>query len=179
MEFNRMRSIIDVIPFVLATNPGVANRAAMSVHKLVLGTTTNELVWLDQVLRQRSSYSGDYYYEWHKLSPDQLGKLERLFRSSPHAHVRWNALSLIERLGKWDSIYYLLRAVRDFDEAIAERSRFAIQRWLSRFNRDFSSPTPEQWARLDIALEEDGNLLDDGTVEQLRFSLAGFKYAKN
>jgi HEAT repeat protein len=506
MESNPTRSIIDVIPFVLATNPGVATYAAMSVHKLVLGATTNELVWLDQVLRQRSSYSGDYFYEWHKLSPDQLGKLERfddasvsllgiasfhqsgyvreaainrlalntsgdelrflllrvndwvsnvrdaaydairarlkpnyarhfiknlklisrleqagrsdpkpliqaiyqllqsgecrtallealtsedrfikrasfklalnsinpdlpeivrmaldqkdtlvrvwaaqrvssvftratldhflklmkhdkfmpvrrealrimvqqnspellvelhtalldthasmreearyhlrklgttdvaafyrgqfltgadlysvisglgetgeaaddhfivpytshpagkirgaaiqalaklnrnahvglfiealkdqvphvsrlalkaladkastingeriweLFRSSAHAHVQWNALSLIERLGKWDNIYYLLRAVRDSDEAIADRSRFAIQCWLARFNKNFSSPTPEQLARLCIALEEDGNLLDDRTVEQLRFSLAGFKYAKN
>src|SRR5256885_1061194 len=64
-------AIIDIIPFILATSPDVATAAARSVHKLVLGATTNELVWLDQVLRRRSSYSGDYLYEWHKLSPGQ------------------------------------------------------------------------------------------------------------
>jgi hypothetical protein len=37
-------AIIDIIPFILATSPDVATAAARSVHKLVLGTTTNELV---------------------------------------------------------------------------------------------------------------------------------------
>ena len=101
-------------------------------------------------------------------------RIWELFQSSAHAHVRRNALSLIEKLGKWDSIYYLLRAVRDADEVMACMSRFAIQRWLARFNRSFSSPTPEQLTRLGNALEEGGNLLDDRTVDQLRFSTRGF-----
>ena len=68
-------AIIEIIPFILANGPGVATAAARSVHKLLLAATTNGLVWLDQVLRQRSFYSAN---EWHKLTPDQLGKLERL-----------------------------------------------------------------------------------------------------
>lgn len=98
-----------------------------------------------------------------------------LFRSAAHAHVKWNALSLIERVDKWDRIYYLLSAVRDSDEAIAVRCKVSIQCWPQRFNRSFSSPTPEQVARLRIALDESGNLLDSWTMEQLRFSIAGFK----
>src|SRR3954467_15212631 len=58
-----------------------------------------------------------------------------------------NALALMEKLGKWDSIYYLLRVVRDSDEAIADMSRFAIQLWLAQFNGSLSSPTAEQLAR--------------------------------
>jgi HEAT repeat protein len=112
-----------------------------------------------------------------KASAIDAERIWELFRSAAHTHVKRNALSLIERLGKWDSVYYLLRAVRDFDETIADMSRFAIQSWLARFNRSFSSPTAEQLARLRIALEENGNLLDDQTVEQLRFSMAGFKHA--
>src|SRR5207302_5591667 len=75
-------AIVDVLPFVLAAKPDVAAAAAMSVHKIVLRTTTKELVWLDYVLRRRSSYSGDYLYEWHKLSPEQLGLLERFGEAS-------------------------------------------------------------------------------------------------
>ena len=101
-------------------------------------------------------------------------RIWELFQASAHAHVRRNALSLIEKLGKWNSIYYLLRAVRDSDEAIAGMSRFAIQRWLARFNRSFSSPTHEQLARLLNALDEGSSLFDDRTVEQLRFSMRSF-----
>ena len=98
-------------------------------------------------------------------------RIWELFQATALAHVRRNVLSLIEKVGKWDSIYYLLRAVRDSDEAIAGMSRFAIQRWLARFNRSFSSPTHEQLARLSNALDEGSNMLDDRTVEQLRFSM--------
>ena len=40
-------AIVDVLPFVLASKPDVAGAAAMSVHKLVLKSTAQELVWLD------------------------------------------------------------------------------------------------------------------------------------
>jgi hypothetical protein len=97
-----------------------------------------------------------------------------LFRSATHAHVKRNALSLIEKLGKWDSIYYLVRAVSDSEEGIAGMSRFGIRRWLTRFNRSFLSPTPEQFARLRNAIEECGSLVDKKTQEQLWFSMRGF-----
>jgi HEAT repeat protein len=109
-----------------------------------------------------------------KASTVKGAQVWELFQSSTHAHMKRNALSLIEKLSKWESIYYLVKAVRDSDEAIAGRSRFGIQRWLAKFNRSFSSPTPEQLARLGSALEEGGNLLDEATLEQLRFVMKGF-----
>lgn len=112
-----------------------------------------------------------------KVSTINGERIWELFQSAAHAHVKRNVFSLIERLGKWDSIYYLVRAVRDPDEAIAVMSRSAIQRWLARFNRSFSSPTPEQLTKLGHALAEGGNLLDSGTMEQLRFSMRGFNHA--
>ena len=98
----------------------------------------------------------------------------KLFSLATHAHVRRNALALIEKLGKWDSIHFMVRAVCDSDEDITGISRFGVQRWLARFNRSFLSPTPEQLAQLDNALEECGGLLDEKTQEQLRFSMRGF-----
>src|SRR6185437_14381477 len=79
---NEPAAIVDILPFVLAAKPDVATAAATSVHKLVLRITTKELMWLDCVLRRRSSYSGDYLYEWHKLSPERFGLIERFGEAS-------------------------------------------------------------------------------------------------
>jgi HEAT repeat protein len=97
-----------------------------------------------------------------------------IFLAAAHDHVKRNAFSLLEKLGKWESIYYLLRTIRDSDQAVAGMSHFSIQRWLARFNRSFSAPTREQLLRLSSALEESGNLLSETTKERLQFSLKGF-----
>ena len=115
---------------------------------------------LKALIDQASSVSGE--------------RIWKLFSLATHAHVRRNALALIEKLGKWDSIHFMVRAVCDSDHDRTGMSRFGIQRWLARFNRSFLSPTPEQLAQLNNALDECGDLLDDQTVEQLRFSMKGF-----
>ena len=98
----------------------------------------------------------------------------KLLQSATNTHVKRNAFSLIEKLGKWDSIYYLARAVRDSDETIAALGQLGIQRWLARVNRSFTSPSSEQLTTLRKALEETGNLLDAETMRQLQFSMKGF-----
>jgi HEAT repeat protein len=101
-------------------------------------------------------------------------RIWKLLHLATDAHVRRNALSLIEKLGKWDSIHYMLRAVCDSDEEITAMSRSGIQRWLARFNRSFLSPKPDQLGQLNNALEECGGRIDEKTQEQLRFSMRGF-----
>ena len=97
-----------------------------------------------------------------------------LFSSASHIHVKRNALSLIEKLGKWESIPLILRALSDTDEEIVTMSRAGIARWLGGVNRNFSSPTPEQLQRLRDALLTADNLIDEETREQLLFSMKGF-----
>ena len=109
-----------------------------------------------------------------KVSSVSGERIWKLFSLATRAHVRRNALSLIERLGKWDSIHYMVRAVCDSDKDITEMSRFGVQRWLARFNRSFLSPTPDQLGQLNNALEECGGRIDEKTQEQLRFSMRGF-----
>jgi HEAT repeat protein len=94
-----------------------------------------------------------------------------IFASAPRGHIKRNALSLLERLPKWDSIYYLLKAMRDGDEAIADMGRIAIQRWLARFNRTFNLPSSDQIAKVKTALAESDTLLDERTREQILFSI--------
>lgn len=97
-----------------------------------------------------------------------------LFTSTAHAHVKRNAFALIGRFAKWESIAYLIRALCDTDETIVALSRFAIRRWLIRFNRSFTAPTSEQLARFKDALGQCGRLLDEATQEQLSFSIKGY-----
>lgn len=96
-------------------------------------------------------------------------------RTQSHSHVKRNALSLLERFGKWDSIYYLVKALRDPDERIAGISRLGIQRWLAGFNRTFTLPTGDQMTKLVTALEKCGDLLDERTKEQISFSVKAFE----
>jgi hypothetical protein len=98
-------------------------------------------------------------------------KVWTIFVSAPKGHVKRNALSLLQRLPKWDSIYYLLKAMRDSDEAVARMSRIGIQRWLLRFNRTFSPPSGDQIARVKARLEACGELLDEKTREEILFSI--------
>jgi hypothetical protein len=100
--------------------------------------------------------------------------LREIFTSSPRGHVRRNVLQLFTGLSKWDRLYFLLGAACDDDEEIAEQSRHNIGRWLAQFNRGFTRPSREQLERLSRALEKCGDLLDENTREQLRFSMKGF-----
>lgn len=100
--------------------------------------------------------------------------LWEIFNTSSPPHVRHNARYLLSRLGKWDGIYYLIRAAGDHDVRIAEASRLGVVRWLSQFNRSFSAPTLEQISRFESALRERGHLLGESVREQLWFSVKGF-----
>jgi hypothetical protein len=107
----------------------------------------------------------------------QVGSGERLwemFQAARLPHVKRNALFLLAHLHKWDSIYFLIKAVRDPDEEIESRSQHYAQRWLKQFNRGFSIPTQEQLSKIRRAIDECGARLGESTREQLLFSLKGF-----
>lgn len=102
------------------------------------------------------------------------GRLWEIFSSSSYGHVKRNALSLLEKIGKWDSIYFLVKSTSEPDQRVASRALIAIDRWLWRFNRTFPVPTPDQLTKLSSALNECGDHLDEKTREQLWFCMKGF-----
>jgi len=104
-----------------------------------------------------------------KTSLLSAARVWEIFSSTAHAHVKRNALSLLGRFAKWESISYLVRSVSENDDEIVELSRMAIRRWLIRFNRSFTSPTSEQLARVRDAVESWGALLDEKTEQLLSF----------
>src|SRR5262249_10126055 len=110
-----------------------------------------------------------------KVSLVSNERLWQIFCSTSHAHVKRNVLSLLERYGKWDSIYFMVKAIADPDVSVAELALLNIQGWLWRYNRTFSSPAPDQLANLGSALQDCGDLLDEKTREHLWFCLRGWR----
>src|SRR5262249_1120488 len=102
-------------------------------------------------------------------------RLWQIFRSTSHTHVKRNVLSLLERYGKWDSIYFMVKAIADPDVSVAELALLNIHGWLWRYNRPSSSPAADQLAKLGSALQDCGNLLDEKTREHLWFCLRGWR----
>ncbi|HSS20362.1 MAG TPA: hypothetical protein VLL54_09820 [Pyrinomonadaceae bacterium] len=101
-------------------------------------------------------------------------RIWEILRSATNPHVKRNALSLLQRLNKWESIYYLINAIRDPDEGISELSTSAVERWLVRFNRSFTRPTHPQIGRLVKAVDDAGDRLNEKTKQQLLFSVKSF-----
>ena len=104
-----------------------------------------------------------------KTSRLSAARIWELFQSATHDHVKRHTFSLLAKFSKWESISYIVRAVCDADEKIVAIAHVEIQRWFIRFNRSFSTATPEQLGKLRESLEECGHLIDEATREQLRF----------
>lgn len=117
-------AVIEMLPFVLSRRNDVAEAAATAIHKLILETTTQELAWLDEELRLRSSWSGDTFYEWSKLSPEQLPSFERfdlasvalLGMASFHrsGFVREAAVRALERMTTGAELKFLILRLNDW-----------------------------------------------------------------
>jgi hypothetical protein len=81
-DSNEPAAITGILPFALSAKRDIAKAAAVAVHKLTRSLTSRELAWLDSEVRKLSPYWGSDFYAWHKMSPDQLGLLERFAETS-------------------------------------------------------------------------------------------------
>ena len=115
---------------------------------------------LTSLVNQRSKVSGE--------------RLWKLFNSSDLFHVRRSALIMIAKLSKWDSLYYLLKALHNSEQRVVDLSHFWIQDWLDRFNRSFVSPTREQVDRIVNAIDDSRNVIPEDSRQALLFALKSF-----
>lgn len=100
-----------------------------------------------------------------------VAELGALSRDSAQAHVRRNALSLLVRREKWESIPWILRALGDRDEHVRHNARSYLTRWQNGFNRAGRQPTSEQLAEMREALEQVADALDPRMLTWLRFAV--------
>jgi len=105
---------------------------------------------------------------WDRIFSTDLPRLDALFRTSPHPHVRRNALLLVARLGKWTSLPYLVRAKGDPDARTADLAARLLNRWRLSANRYFVTPTDAQLASLRQAYADCHPVLSEAERWEIR-----------
>jgi HEAT repeat protein len=101
-------------------------------------------------------------------------RIWHVFINTASTHSRRNALFLIARLGKWESITYLIEALCTEDEELKELAKKYVRRWQSQFNRSFTTPTPEQVKGLSRAISRCGPFVEPPVKELLEYSIRTF-----
>jgi len=81
---------------------------------------------------------------------------------------------LIARLGKWESIVYIIEALCTEDQELKELAKKYVRRWQLQFNRSFTTPTAEQVKGLSRAISRCGAFVDQPVKELLEFSIRAF-----
>ncbi len=101
-------------------------------------------------------------------------RIWHVFTNTAITHSRRNALFLIARLGKWESITYLIEALCTEDEELKELAKKYVRRWQSQFNRSFTTPTAEQVKGLSRAISRCGPFVEQPVKELLEYSIRAF-----
>ena len=101
-------------------------------------------------------------------------RIWHVFTNTASRHSRRNALFLIARLGKWESITYLIEVLCTEDEELRELAKKYVRRWQSQFNRSFTKPTAEQAKGLSRAISRCGPFVEQPVKELLEYSIRAF-----
>lgn len=97
-----------------------------------------------------------------------------IYNGCSYLHGRRAVLFLISRVTKWDSIAFLIQALADENESLAELSRDYIRRWFARYNRSSVLPSADQKARVRDALNRHGLLLNVDARREFELLLKRF-----
>lgn len=106
----------------------------------------------------------------HSLNGQRLWDL---LSESPYDHTTKHLLALMTRLPKWDSIYYLIKALGSTDEKASISIRQSIEDWIAHFNNSFVSPTAIQKENLATILAKNGDRLGKTIQSRLVFIVKG------
>lgn len=145
----------ELLPFLSHSSPKIRRTAIRAISTL---SRDEHLAAFEQaILDNEPSVST----EARKMLLRRAGLLnqQRLWdqlENDERPHVRKNILLLLDHTGKWDRLFYLLRATLDRDPTLASFARSCLKDWASSFNSSFTTPTPEQLARIDQLLERLG-----------------------
>jgi len=101
-------------------------------------------------------------------------RLWTVFAAATEDHVRRNALFLVARLSKWESIGYLVEALDSNAEDLRKLAEGYLRRWYAQFNSSFTAPTKPQVERLTVAMQKSGASLDRSIRGQIEFGIRAF-----
>jgi hypothetical protein len=80
--------------------------------------------------------------------------LEKMLEREECFHVRRNALTLVSRAEKWQSLPAILDAFGDQDVRIAELASGAIHDWIANYNRSYAEPSNTNIERIQASLSK-------------------------
>ncbi|MBC6423429.1 MAG: hypothetical protein GDA38_19365 [Hormoscilla sp. SP12CHS1] len=163
-----------VVPFCSHPNPKVCCAALRSAAKLngdVLLDLFVEALTDDRPSISRAGREA-LLGRARLVGVEGLGKI---FRQDPRFHVRKNALVLLAKLGKWDSLAFLIWACGSLDRAIAHLDENYLQRWLRRYNSQFSTPDLAQMAEINRAIAACDRAMSANLRKELLFAIAPFR----
>ena len=98
-------------------------------------------------------------------------ELWSIFTSASMQHVQRNAIALLARRARWDSIVFLLQAAGCPDPVVERSVRQQLRRWLARTNRDFTEPSAAALTHIRQVFAERSAHVDPVARDQLAFIL--------
>jgi HEAT repeat protein len=114
-----------------------AKAAADAAHQLLVTKPVKDLPKLEQALRQRSPYSGDFLQAWSKISPLELSLLERFGDASVSllgvasfhwsGYVREGAIRRLSKVKTGTEVPFLILRLNDWVSNVRDAAYKAIR----------------------------------------------------
>lgn len=149
-----------VVPLLDAPEPKIRRAALGALGKLALESHFE--IFVDALQSSSPGVSRQARIALdHPSATVGAERLASIFAETPHAHVRRQALSLINRLSKWQKLPLLIEILGGSDMAMRKAASAFLQSWLANYNRKHSlQPTQAEVARLRRAIATEGLKLE-------------------
>ena len=149
-----------VVRFLDAPEPKIRRAALGALAKLALETHLEIFVDALQSSSAGVSRQARIALDRHAQIVG-AGRLEAIFAEARHAHVRRQALSLINQLPKWQKLPLLIEIFGGSDESIRKVAENFLRNWLANYNRTHNiQPTKAEVARIRRAMDAQGLKLE-------------------
>ncbi|MEO8351707.1 MAG: HEAT repeat domain-containing protein [Chthoniobacteraceae bacterium] len=146
-----------VVPSVDAPEPKIRKAALGALAKLALEAHVEIFIGALQAGSPGVSRQARLALNRHAQSVG-ADRLAAIFADSPHPHVRRQALSLINRLPKWQKLPLLIEIYGGSEDSAQRTAESFLRSWLWTYNRTHQvQPTKPEIARLRLAIATHGS----------------------
>ena len=105
------------------------------------------------------------------ISSPNYARIMEIFRATPKESTKNNCFSVLLRAGKWQRLNYILDVMENSSTDMAEKARYAINRWINNYNRSYAVATPDQIVDISQTIKRLDGKLSEQTRRQLLFLL--------
>jgi hypothetical protein len=109
-----------------------------------------------------------------RLNAKTRRELPALLKGPHPLYMRINALYLMSRAERWESLACLLDSMRSDDAKIAEKSLHYVIRWVSRFNTSFTKPDHHSIEKIRSSIDKASAVLGEKLAGQIRYLTQGW-----